>query len=184
MVRRIEREEYMYKLSGNNIVVEGGRIGFRNFSGVKGQYNERGDKHFVLFIDDPKFAEKLLELGWIVKFLKPKDNDEAPQAYIQIKARFDNYPPLIVLVSDGKQQRLTEETVNMLDWAEIDFVDMIIKPYNYHVRGASGIAAYVKTLYANVVVYDIEKKYEMDETVFNIPIEENMFNNATFGIDE
>lgn len=143
-----------------NIVINNARIGFRNFSGKEGQYNNAGNRNFALFIDDEEFARKLQDEGWNIRWLKPRNEDDAPQAFIQVKVAFGMYPPKIVLISNGKKSFLDEESISLLDWAEIDTVDIIIRPYSYEVRGVSGIKAYVKTMYVVLVVDEFEQKYE------------------------
>lgn len=144
----------------DNIVVDNARIGFRNFSGKEGQYNAAGNRNFALFLDDPKFANKLEDEGWNVRWLKPKSNDDEPQAFLQVKVGFGNYPPKIVLIANNKKSLLDEETIGLLDWAEIDTVDLMIRPYTYNIQGKSGIKAYLKTMYVTLVVDEFEKKYE------------------------
>lgn len=143
-----------------NIVVDNARIGFRNFTGKEGQYNPAGNRNFALFLDDPKFATRLEEEGWNVRWLKPKSSEDEPQAFLQVRVAFGNYPPKIVLISNGKKSLLDEETIGLLDWAEIDTVDLMIRPYNYTVSGKSGVKAYLKTMYVTLVVDEFEKKYE------------------------
>lgn len=146
--------------TAENIVIDNARIGFRNFSGKEGQYNPAGNRNFVVFLDDPKFVAKLEAEGWNVRYLKPRDSDDEPQAFLQVKAGFGNYPPKIILISDNKKSILDEETIGILDWAEIETVDLMIRPYTYNVSGKSGIKAYLKTMYVTLVFDEFEKKYE------------------------
>lgn len=143
-----------------NIVIDNARIGFRNFSGKEGQYNPAGNRNFALFLDDPKFATKLEGEGWNVRWLKPRDAEDEQQAFLQVKVGFGNYPPKIVLISNNKKSLLDEETVGLLDWAEIETVDMMVRPYSYNVSGKSGIKAYLKTMYITLVTDEFESKYE------------------------
>ena len=51
-----------------------------------------------------------------------------------------------------------------MDYAEIQNVDLIIRPYTWDVSGRRGIKAYLKKLYITVVQDDLEMKYrDLDE---------------------
>lgn len=144
--------------------LENVRIGFRNFEGRESQYNKSGDRSFAVFIEDHKLAEQLAEEGWNVKF--PKDNDQrvdpdepARDPHIQVSVGFDYYPPNIFVISNGQPTRLGEAEVAMLDWAEIENVDLVIRPYEWSVNRNSGIKAYLKAGYFTIVTDKFAAKY-------------------------
>lgn len=139
------------------IRIDNARIGFRNFEGAEGQYNPAGNRNFVIFLDTD-IAKQMENDGWNIKWLDSKP-DEEPQAIISVKVNFGNYPPTVVLVSDGKMTRLNQDNVNVLDFAELDTVDLILRGYEWNVRGNSGIKAYLKTGYFVLVVDELAKKY-------------------------
>ena len=141
-----------------NISVENARIIFRNFAGKEGRYNPKGKRNFCLIIDND-VAENLKDIGWNVKYLNPRDPDEAPQAYLQIAVAYENFPPKIWLISGGRKTELDEDTVSVLDYAEIENVDLIVRPYVWDVNGKGGIKAYVKNMYVTVAENEFEKKY-------------------------
>lgn len=142
----------------NNIVLENARIGFRNFSGEAGKFNPAGRRNFCVFLQED--LGKVLEAdGWNVRWLKPKDEDEEPAPYLQVAVSYDNIPPKIVLVTKRGKTTLDEKNVNILDWAEIDNVDIVIRPYNWNVSGKGGVKAYVKNMYVTLVEDEFESKY-------------------------
>ena len=141
-----------------NIIIENARIGFRNFSGKEGKYNPAGRRNFCVFLD-PKIAEELVADGWNIRYLEPRDPDDDKQAYLQVTANFSNIPPKIIVITSKNKTTLEEATVNMLDWAEIENVDLIIRPYNWDVNGKSGVKAYIKSMYVTLVEDEFEKKY-------------------------
>lgn len=146
-----------------NLSVENARIIFRNFAGKEGKFNPAGKRSFCLLLD-AETAERLEDQGWNVKTLAPRDPDDDPQPYIQVAVQFGNYPPNIYLISGGKKTKLDEDSVSILDYAEIENVDLIINPSRWEVSGKSGVKAYLKTLYVTIVENEFEKKYrDMDE---------------------
>ena len=147
----------------NNISVEDAKIIFRNFAGKESKYNAKGKRNFCLLLDH-EYADSLKEEGWNVKYLSPRDPEDDPQAYIQVAITFDNFPPNIWLIAGGKKTKLDEDTVASLDYAEIENVDLIIRPYTWEVNGKGGIKAYLKNMYVTIVENEFEKKYrDLDE---------------------
>ena len=141
-----------------NLVVENARIGFRNFSGKEGKFNPAGRRNFCLFLEK-EMGEQLEQDGWNIRWLDPRDETEDKQAYLQVAVSYDNIPPKIVLVSSHGKTQLDEGSVNLLDWAEIQNVDLIIRPYNWNVNGKEGVKAYVKSMYVTIVEDNFENKY-------------------------
>lgn len=146
-----------------NISVENARIIFRNFAGKESKFNAKGKRNFCLVLDND-VAEDLKDIGWNIKYLSPRDPDDVPQAYLQVAVAFDNFPPKIWLITGGKKTELNEETVSVLDYAEIENVDVIVRPYIWEVNGKSGVKAYVKNMYVTIAENEFEKKYQnLDE---------------------
>lgn len=143
--------------------IEGAQIGFKNFEGREGKFNKAGDRSFAVFLP-VDLAEQLAEDGWNIKFPNPNqdrvDPDEpARDPYMNVSVSFDNYPPNVFTISNGKPNRLSEEEVAMLDWAEIENVDLVIRPYEWSVNNNSGIKAYLKAGYFTIVTDQFAQKY-------------------------
>ena len=152
-----------------NLSVENARIIFRNFAGKESKFNPQGKRNFCLLLD-PDTAEEMKEQGWNVKLLAARDPDDDPQPYIQVAVAFENFPPNVWLISGKKKTKLDEETVSVLDYAEIENVDLIVNPSRWEVSGKSGIKAYLKTMYVTIVENEFEKKYkDMDEDNEDVP---------------
>ncbi|TET24334.1 MAG: hypothetical protein E3J73_08420 [Candidatus Bathyarchaeum sp.] len=142
----------------SNITIENARIGFRNFTGKESQFNRPGSRNFCIFLE-PELAKTLDSDGWNVKFLEPRDPDEERQAYLPVEVKYMRYPPKITLITGGGMQILDEDTVNILDWAEFESVDLIVRPYNWELNDKRGVKAYLKTMYVTIVEDELAKKY-------------------------
>lgn len=144
--------------------LEGTRIIFRNLAGKPDKFNPRGgNRSFSVIIPDLELANQLKLDGWNIKYLTPRDETEEPTAHLPIKVSYSNRPPKIYIVSGRNKTLLNEKTIESLDYADIENVDITITPYNYSVNGHEGIAAYVKNMYVNIIVDDFESKYSFDE---------------------
>lgn len=137
---------------------EDANIGFRNFSGEERQFNDKGKRNFILYLN-PERAKDMEEKGWNVRYTKPRDPDDEPRGMLQVAVKFDPIPPNIVMITSSGQTKLDEDTVGILDTAELGNVDLIVRPYNWEMNGKSGVKAYLKTMYATIIEDDLEKKY-------------------------
>jgi hypothetical protein len=150
----------------NTVLLEGVRIIFRNFSGKEGQYNREGDRNFGVIIPDAATAEAMLADGWNVKYLKPREDDEEGEEtpWLQVSVNFDKgRPPKIMMVTSRGRTALDAQSVEMLDWADITNVDLIVRPYTWEVSGRTGIKAYLQSMYVTIEEDELERKYaEMD----------------------
>jgi hypothetical protein len=164
-----KRSEPMIK---SNITIENARIGFRNFTGKEGQFNPAGQRNFCVFLEDD-VAELFAADGWNIKHLKPKDPGDPPQAYLQVAVSYANYAPKITLITGTGKNILDEDTVNILDWADIDNVDLIIRPYNWEVNQKKGVKAYLKTMYVTITEDEFADKYRnVPDSAMSSPDEE------------
>lgn len=171
-------------VSKNQVTFEGADIGFRNFEGREGLYNKAGDRSFAIFLQDAE-ARELENLGWNIKWPKEMDEpraDDNRRPYLAVSVAFGYSPAKAYQVTVVKTREelinlgraddantvdgsLTSSTllgpdeIGMLDWAELSNTDLVIRPYNWSVSGKSGVKAYLKTGFFQLMVDDISKKY-------------------------
>lgn len=146
------------------ITLEGRRIHFRNFAGEPTRFNiEGGVRDFIVFLE-PEEAEAMEKDGWNIKYLKPRDEDDQPAPILRVKVRYPKgesraRPPRVILITSRGKTALDQDTVKILDWADIDNVDMIIRPWEWEINGNTGIAAYLNSIYVTIREDELEKKY-------------------------
>lgn len=140
------------------LIMEDARIVFRNFAGAEGMYNREGDRNFCVLLEDDLAAD-MLEDGWNVKRLKPRDDAEQGTAYIQVSVGFKGRPPRMVMITSRGRIDLGEEECILLDWADILNVDLIIRPYHWNVNGRTGVKAYLKSIFVTINEDYLELKY-------------------------
>jgi len=142
-----------------NFSIENARIAFRNFSGKEGRFNPKGRRNFCVLLEQD-IAKELENDGWNIRYLQPRDPDDEPQPYLQVTVNYSNFPPKITAITSTSKTILEEETVNILDWAEYESIDLIIRPYNWEVNGKVGVKAYLKTMYITLIEDEFEAKYK------------------------
>lgn len=147
----------------NTLIMENAKIRFRNFAGRPDEYTREGDRSFALLIEDEDLANKLREDGWNVKMRLPKEEGAEPWYYLKVKVNFNGVPPKIIEVTSRNHVPLNEDTVGILDTAELKSVDVEVSPYHWEVGGRSGITAYLKTMYATIEEDPFAAKYDITE---------------------
>jgi hypothetical protein len=140
-------------------MIENGRIIFRNFAGKEGQYNREGDRNFGAIIDDHQVAEQMLADGWNVKQLKQREPDDPITYWVPVAVSYKHQPPRVVLVTSQGRTTLPEDMVEMVDYADIDRVDMTLNPYSYNVNGRAGVKAYLRAMYIHIAEDELDLRY-------------------------
>lgn len=138
----------------SDLMIEDAKILFTNFAGSPTRYNSEGGKREFSVALPLNLVEDLERDGWNVKFRKNADGEFDPERpYLGVKVSYKFKAPAIWLITAGRKQLMTEDTVGTLDNITIKTADVVIHPSVYDVRGQQGISAYVKELY---VVMDDE----------------------------
>ena len=77
-----------------------------------------------------------------------------------MRVNFDVMPPNVFAVTRKKKTRLTANTVESLDYAEIESLDLTIRARLWEIGGKSGIKAYLKTMYVIIEEDEFADKYD------------------------
>ena len=137
-------------------------IFYRNFSGVEKKYNPAGNRNFCveipeeMMVGDVPLYQVLIDEGWNVRLMPPRNEGDAPMHYIQVNVSFRNVPPNIFMIAGRRKTRLDEGSIDSLDYAEIRTVDLVINPYNWE---PGRVKAYLKTMYVEIVQDTFAEKW-------------------------
>lgn len=143
----------------NNVTLEGVRIVYRNFEGKQDKYNEEGNRNFAIVLDDEQY-EKFLADGWNVKRKPSKEEGEGYFNTFPVKVNFKGRrPPRLVLITSKGRTSLDEDLAMIIDYADIEFCDVMIRPYDWTVNGNKGRKAYLVAIYVKIHEDALERKY-------------------------
>lgn len=142
---------------------------FRNFAGKATRYNKEGNRNFNIVISDEKTAQRLIDDGWNLRPLKPRneDGEDAPPRYkLNISVSFrelKGLPPVRVYLYSGKRRTLLDEaTIDTLDYAEYSTADLTIRPrlWTDDKTGERRIKAYLQEMHVVIQPDRWADKYE------------------------
>lgn len=140
------------------VTIEDAQLIFKNFSGNESQWNSAGDRNFAVVLPQ-EVADEMARDNWNIKMTNPREEGDEPLLYLPVAVRFDNKPPRITMITSTARTVLSESEVGILDYADIALVDLIVTPYVWTVRDATGVKAYLKTMFVTVNEDELEKKY-------------------------
>lgn len=141
-----------------NRTLEDITIAFRNFAGKEDVYNREGDRNFAILLE-PGLAQEMEQDGWNVKYLKEREEGDGPQAYIQVAVSYKNRPPKICLITSKGMTYLSEDEVELLDWADIETADVTLNPYQWAINDKFGTKAYLHALYVKIEEDYLQSKW-------------------------
>lgn len=144
--------------------IDDARIVYRNFSGAGSQFNREGDRNFSLVIPDQDIADALIEQGWNVKIKPPREEGDTPFMHLPVKIKFNDRGPNVYLKSGNALNKLTEDTVGMLDDVDILSVDLDLRPYDWDVNGKQGRTAYLHSMQVTQQVDRFQSRFDVEQT--------------------
>lgn len=140
------------------------KIIFRNFRGEARQYNKEGDRNFNIILTTQQ-AEECANIGFNVKATRPRHEDDDVQLLLPVAVSFKYRPPKITQITSVNQVLLNEDTVGELDYADIAYIDLTIRPYKWtRPNGDSGVKAYLNSMYVTLVEDVFASKYADSHT--------------------
>jgi len=145
--------------NGEHITFDDARLLFKNFAGKETKFNREGDRNFCVVIPKDDIVEQLLEDGWNVKTLAPREEGDDPLHYMKVSVSYKGRPPKIVIITSRGRTDIDQDLVSMLDFADMAKVDLIVRPYHWTVKSDSGVSAYLKTMFVTIREDELELRY-------------------------
>lgn len=135
------------------------QLAYRNLEGREEKFNAKGDRNFHVVLTD-EMAEALSRDGWNVKTKPPREEGDRAFHTIPVTLMYGRTSPRIVFITSNGRTPLDEELCSLVDDADISYVDITLRPYDWSVNGNTGRKAYLKSLM--VVLYEdyLEQKYQ------------------------
>ena len=148
----------------NDVTLRNVRIIFRNFAGAPTRFNAAGGKRTFSILLNEVEAKELGSMGFNVKALKQRDPDDDPAFHLPVEVSYRVKPPRIVFISNRGRKRtvIDEDTVGLIDYTEIEKIDLTINPYQWEMENAHGVKAYLKTMYVTIREDELDIEYAQD----------------------
>lgn len=144
------------------LTIEDATLIWRNFEGREGPFNGKGERGFSVVLT-PEMAETLAKDGWNVKTKDPREDGDENLYTLPVKVSYKYRPPRVVMIAGTNRTDLHEDMVEVLDFADIAMVDLIVNAFAWDVQGKSGIKAYLKTIFVTVNEDELERKYGVNK---------------------
>ena len=151
---------------------------WRNFAGGPTRFDPKNTKRtFEIFLTDEE-ANRLMDLGWNVKWLEPRNPSEPKQAHLQVFIKLDGparlQPKIWQTRKKGRPILLDGDLIGQLDMDDFERVKLQIRPYKWELdSGKSGIKAFVKQMFVTPVEDDFAAEFfDEDDEGNEIPFEE------------
>lgn len=148
----------------NDVTLRNVRIIFRNFAGAPTRFNAAGGKRTFSILLNETEANELSSMGFNVKALKQRDPDDDPAFHLPVEVSYRVKPPRIVFISNRGRKRtvIDEDTISLIDYTEIEKIDLTINPYQWAMENAHGVKAYLKTMYVTIREDELDIEYAQD----------------------
>lgn len=142
----------------NPIELQNVTLIFKNFSGSVSHFNKEGYRKFDVLITDPLIANDLKNKGLNVKELKQEDSNPIWHLPVKISKKF--FPGIYQTFEDNSMLQYDEDMVSELDEFTLYNVDVVLTPYHWTNNNNTGISMYLRKMYFQVELTEIQKKYK------------------------
>ncbi len=110
------------RVSLQHVQVRGGS--WKNFSGEKTDFNDKGKRNFCAFLSKDQ-AEELKSYGVNVKERPPRDEDDDWTYYVKVNVNIESkWPPRIYICTKGGDGHMNEIQIDPNDVGNLDSEDI------------------------------------------------------------
>lgn len=146
-----------------SFMIEDAQILFRNFAGKEGPFNIEGDRNFCVILE-PDMAAQMEKDNWNVRYLEAREEGDERVPYVQVRVSYKNRPPRVVMMTSTARTNLTEDSIETLDWVDIQSVDLICRGFEWDINGKTGVKAYLQSLFVKIEEDPLERKYSINDS--------------------
>ena len=151
-------------MARKDLIIEDAEILFRNFEGREERHdgrimNSEGSRNFHVIVPE-EIVDQLIEDGWNVKPLKPREEGDPERHEIKVNVSYRYRDPDIRMYAGRRETHLTQDSVANLDYADILSADLVIHPSEYlKDDGSTGLSGYLTELRVRVQESPFAEKY-------------------------
>lgn len=155
------------KTKSRKIILEDVELIWKNFKGVKSEFNPEGKKVFSVVLSDEQ-ASEVRSAGIPVLVQPPKNEEYEPRNILKVKIKYrdnvsESLNPRVIMIKEVSQNQtlLNADSVGVLDHLRILTADVAISPYNYEFGKTKGVNAYLDHMYVVVEESPLDRKHEI-----------------------
>jgi hypothetical protein len=144
-----------------DLTIRNVKLIYKNFAGVGKKYNAEGLRNFNILLD-LETAKMLSNDGWNIKYDEPRNEGDDPIARMKVNFSFAKYPPRILLISGKNNEArsvLDEDSVGILDWADILKADITVSGSRWEKGNDHGVKTWLRKLFVTLSPDDLESEY-------------------------
>lgn len=130
------------------------KVIFKNFKGIAKTFNDEGSRNFCVILDDTQNnIDKMINDGWNVKILQPTVKYPNGGYILEVRVKFDKYPP-VILIRKGNNPpvRFDESMVGELDGVNLSNISMKIYGREYK---PGKLSTFLREFYADAEVNEM-----------------------------
>ena len=145
-----------------NLTIKNVRLVFKNFSGRGDKFNPEGKRNFAIVLTEEE-AQRLKDLGWNVRSREPREPGDDWFHTLKVNVTFETKgrPPKVKMINGSKETFLTGDTIQNLDYMQIEDASVILRPYHYDEDNPEKKSAWLVELYVVTEFNELEDMYSV-----------------------